>query len=131
MAPGPQRPWRVPNFRSYQTSHRRAKNISRPAHGVDHRRPVGVDLLPQVGNVKLDHVGLAAEVVVPDPIEDLGLAEDAARIAHQIAEQLELGGGQLDLDPTTGDLMAVLIESQITHDERRAALGQAGAAASK
>src|SRR5215212_9428496 len=101
---------RLSSFRSWQPSGRRAKYVSRPAHGVDHRWPVGVDFLAQVRDVELDHVGLAAEVVVPDPIKDLSLAEDAARISHQIAEQLEFGGGQLDLLPTADDFMAVLIE---------------------
>jgi hypothetical protein len=35
---------------------------------VNHRRTIGVDLLAEIGDVKLDDVRLAAEVVVPDPI---------------------------------------------------------------
>src|SRR4051794_7904493 len=49
----------------------RLEDISRSAHRVDHRCSAGVDLLPQVGDVQLDDVGLSAEVVVPDPVQDL------------------------------------------------------------
>src|SRR6476619_1400638 len=66
-------------------------------HGVDHRLPAGVDLLAEVGDVELDDVGLPTEVVVPDTIEDLRLAEDAARVAHQVPQQLELGRRQADV----------------------------------
>ena len=88
------------------------------AHGVDHRRPVRIDLLAQVGDVELDHVRLAAEVVVPDPIEDLGLAEHPPRVAHQVAQQLELGGRQRDLDPAPGDFVAVFVKREIADHQR-------------
>src|SRR6185369_10871555 len=65
------RPRWVRNARSAD----RFEDIARPAHRVDHRLAAGVDLLAQVGDVQLDDVGLAAEVVVPHPVEDLGLAQ--------------------------------------------------------
>ena len=52
----------------------RLQHVAGAAHGVDHRLAPGVDLLAQVGDVQLDHVGLAAEVVVPHAVEDLRLA---------------------------------------------------------
>jgi len=64
---------------------------------VNHRRTVGIDFLAEIGDVELNDVCLTAEVVVPDPIQDLGLAEHSAGVTHQIAQQLELGRGQLDL----------------------------------
>src|SRR5262245_63342913 len=69
----------------------RPDNIARSAVCMDHWFSACVDLLPQVGDVQLDHVGLAAEVVAPDPIEYLRLAQHPARIAHQEPQQLELG----------------------------------------
>src|SRR6478752_9019200 len=50
-----------------------AENVTHTALGVDERGPVGVDLAPEVGDVGLDDAGLAAEVVVPDVVEDLEL----------------------------------------------------------
>ena len=82
----------------------------------------GVDLLAQVGDVELHHVGLAAEVVVPDPVEDLGLAEHAAWVAHQEAQQLELGRGQTDLLAAPAHLVAVLVEHEVADVQRRLAL---------
>src|SRR5207342_376240 len=51
------------------------EDIAHASHGVDHRLTAGVDLLAQVGDVQLDDVGLAAEVVVPDAVEDLRLGQ--------------------------------------------------------
>src|ERR1700710_2624749 len=57
----------------------RLEHVSGAAQGVDHRRPARVDLLAQVADVDLHHVGLATEVVAPDPVEDLRLGQDPAR----------------------------------------------------
>jgi hypothetical protein len=54
----------------------RLDDVAGTPHGVDHGRVHGVYLFTQVGDVQLHNVGLAAEVIVPDPIEDLGLADD-------------------------------------------------------
>src|SRR5262249_57960753 len=64
-------------------SARRLEDVADAADRVDQRRPAGVDLLPQVTDVQLDHVRLAAEVVVPDPVEDLRLGQHPARVAHE------------------------------------------------
>src|SRR5689334_23416110 len=65
---GPPVPGSVPTW-----SARRLEDVTDAADRVDQRRPAGVDLLAQVADVQLDHVRLAAEVVVPDPVEDLRL----------------------------------------------------------
>src|SRR6478752_6937315 len=93
------------------------EHVPRAPHGVDHRWAPGVDLLAQVGDVELDDVGLAAEVVVPHPVEDLGLGEHALGVAHEEAQQLELGGGELDELVGPADLVAVLIEHEIADDQ--------------
>src|SRR5674476_931189 len=92
---------------------RRLEHVSRPAQGVDHRRPAGVDLPPQVGDVQLDDVRLPAEVVLPDAVEDLRLGQHAPRVPHEVAEQLELGCGQVDLRTGAEHLVAVLVQHQV------------------
>src|SRR3954447_18070944 len=75
---------------------RRLEYIAGSPHRVDHRVAAGVDLLAKVRDVQLDDVGLPTEVVVPDPVEDLRLAQYPARVAHQVPQQLVLGGGEGD-----------------------------------
>ena len=65
-------------------------------HRLDQRRAERVELLAQVADVGLDDVRVAAEVVVPDVLEDLRLREHAARVEHEVAEQRELGRRQRD-----------------------------------
>ena len=50
---------------------RAAQHVADAAHGVDQRLIARVDLAAQVGDVGLDDVAVAAEVVVPDVVEDL------------------------------------------------------------
>src|SRR4051795_680383 len=75
-------------------------------HGADERRPGGVELAAQVAHVRLDDVAAAAEVVVPHVLEDLRLREHAARVEHEEAQQVELGGGQLDRRLAAEDIVA-------------------------
>src|SRR5437764_11395760 len=100
------------------TSLRRLEDIPRSAQCVDHRSPPGVDLLAQVRDVQLDDVRLAAEVVVPHPVQDLRLAQYPARVAHQEPQQLELGRGQLNRLARTAHLATVLVQTQVTHHQQ-------------
>ena len=92
----------------------------------------GVDLLAQVGDVQLDDVGLAAEVVVPHPVQDLRLRQHPLGVAHEVAQQLELRGGQPKSSPPRRHLVAVLVQRQVADDEqarrRRTAAAACGAA---
>ena len=105
----------------------RAQHIASAAQGVNHRRTIGVDLLTEIGNVELDDVRLAAEVVVPHPIQDLCLAEHPAWVAHQIPQQLELSSGQLDLHAGATHFVAVLVQCEIANHQGRVASGQRSA----
>src|SRR5262249_48955919 len=96
------------NVRAVMSPVHGLQDVARAAHGVDHRLAAGVDLLAQVRDVELDDVRLATEVVVPHPVEDLRLAEDPPGVAHEVAQQLELGRGQVDRVVASSDLMAVL-----------------------
>src|SRR6476660_5391196 len=74
---------------------RRLDDVAGAADRVDQFRLDRVDLLAQVADVELDDVRLALEVVLPHPVEDLRLGEHHPLVAHQVAQQLELGGGQM------------------------------------
>ena len=50
-----------------------AQRVTDQADGVDERRPELLELLAQVAHVGLHDVAVAAEVVVPDVVEDLCL----------------------------------------------------------
>jgi len=72
-------------------------------------------LAAQVGDVGLHDRGVAVPVVLPDVIEDLGLGHDAPSIEHEVAQELELGGGQIHLDLGAVHLVGVLVQDQVGH----------------
>src|SRR5438045_1855042 len=73
------------------------QHVARPAHRMDQARlAVSLELLPQVADIDLDQVRLAAEVVVPDPIEDHLARQYPARVVQEERQQLVLLGRQLD-----------------------------------
>src|SRR5690606_29048458 len=86
-------------------------------HGMDHGFCINIDLLAQVGDIQLDDVGLAIKVVVPYVIQDLRLGNHAAGVVHQVAEQIEFGGGQRNLAACPGDIMRVRIQHQVANDQ--------------
>src|SRR5438105_15789486 len=59
-------------------------------------RKATIDLVAQVVNVDLDDVRSRLAIVAPDVFGDLILAEHATGVAHQVAKQVELLGGELD-----------------------------------
>src|SRR5699024_10822114 len=69
--------------------------------GVDQRGGVrcerAVDLAAQVGDVGLHDRTVTAPVVGPHVIQDLCLGQHPAGVEHQVAQQGELGGGEVDL----------------------------------
>src|SRR4051794_5881541 len=77
--------------------------------GVDQRRSEPVELLPEVADVGLDDVGVAVEVVLPHVVEDLRLGEDPSRVEEEEAQQVELGGGEVDGGAVPPDLPRVLV----------------------
>ncbi len=83
---------------------------------MDHfDRPLVVDLAAQVPYVDIDDVGEPIVVHVPDVLDDHGAAEWAAAIAHQIFEDAELLGGQLDVFVRARHLAPDAIEQQFAH----------------
>src|SRR5581483_2800597 len=71
------------------------ERVPHETNGVNQGRAQPVELLAQVTDERLDDVLVAFEVVVPHVIEDLGLRQHAPRVEHEVAEQVELGGGEM------------------------------------
>src|SRR5579875_1651138 len=92
---------------------REPEHVTDAAEGVQQVRLGGVDLAAQHGDVRLHDPGVAAEVVVPDVVEDLHLGQHPVGVAHEVAQQLELGGGELDRLAGAPDLMAVLVQLEV------------------
>ena len=90
---------------------------------------VGIDLLAQVAHIRLEHAGVAGEVVAPHVIKQLRAREDAARIEHQVPEQAVLGGGELDRLAGARHLARVLVELQVRERQPPRLLGQRARAA--
>src|SRR5439155_10583843 len=89
--PGPVWP-RGPGTGARASFRRQSQDVPHTAHRMDQAGPRGVDLLAQVADVGLHHVGIATEVVVPHVIEDLLLREHPLRIEEQEPQQLVFGG---------------------------------------
>jgi hypothetical protein len=87
---------------------------SEATHGLDQRDVAGaVELFSQVADVSLDHARVAVEVVAPDVIEDLCLAHDPAGVDQQVAQQVELGGREIDDPITAAHLVRLLVDREI------------------
>src|SRR6266542_3819792 len=90
--------------------------VAHAAHGADQRtRKTTVDLVAKVVDVDLDNVRGGLTVVAPDVLGDLVLTEDAARIAHEIGQQIEFLGGQLDAQFAALRLVAAHVEHQVAN----------------
>lgn len=81
--------------------------------GLDERRASGVDLLAYQADEVLDDAGFAVEVVAPDVVEKLVLRNHAPRVDQQVAQNLELRGGQLNLFTVTFHAVRVGVEGQV------------------
>src|SRR4029078_8462867 len=77
-----------------------------------------VDLPAEVADVHLDDVGVALEVLAPDPLEPLLLAHDLARVAEQSLEEGELPGRQRDVDVAAAAAAGDDVEGEVAELER-------------
>src|SRR5215467_16266344 len=100
-----------------------AEHVPDAAQGVDQPRLGAVHLAAQHGYVRLDDPGVAAEVVVPHMVENLHLGQHPVRVAHEVAEQLELGRGKLYRLPGAPHFVAVLVEFQVGELQSRRRFG--------
>src|SRR5947207_691627 len=104
------------------------QDVADAADRVDQPGLAPDQLAPQVADVGLDDVAIAAEAVVPDVVEDLGPAQHPARVDHQVAQQLELVRRQSDLGARAPHLVAVLVEFEVGDHQPGACLRLAPAA---
>ena len=72
-----------------------------------------MELAAQVAHVRLDDVGVPAEVVPPYVLQDLPLRQNAAGVEHEIAQQRELGCGERDRRLSAEDFVPPLVEDEI------------------
>src|SRR5690606_10466309 len=94
------------------------EHVAEAALGLDHGLfGVLVELAAQVRDVGLHDAGVAVEVVLPDVVEDLRLRQHAVGVEHEVAQQLELGWGELDLVVADRDLVRVLVHRELAGAE--------------
>src|SRR4051812_3633504 len=72
-----------------------------------------IDPAPEMADVDLDDVRVAVEGLVPDVLDDLRLRADLTGVAHQVLEQRELPGAELDLDVAAETAMARRVEVEV------------------
>src|SRR4051794_11360987 len=87
------------------------------AQGVDQARLPVVDLAPQVRDVRLHDVVVAAEVVLPYMVQDLRLGEHPVGVEHEVAQQLELGRRELDPVARPVPLVGLPVELRVGEGE--------------
>src|SRR5205814_5606588 len=93
------------------------ERVADPAHRVDQVRFVPIHLLTQIADVRLDDRRVAAEVVVPDMVEDLFLREHAPRVDEHEPQQVELRRGELHRPSRAPDLVRVLVHLEVLEPE--------------
>src|SRR5438105_3621933 len=85
------------NVDDFRVSARSTEAIPDAANGMDQRIGLAVvDLAAHPPDIDVDDVGRRIEMQVPDVLQQHGARDDAAFIAHQIFQQLELAGQQID-----------------------------------
>src|SRR5439155_17677310 len=89
------------------------ERVADPAHRVDKVRFGPIHLLAQIADVRLDDRRVAAEIVMPDVVEDLFLGQHASRVDQHEPKQVELGGRELDRTSRAPDLVRVLVHLEV------------------
>jgi hypothetical protein len=74
---------------------------------------VVAELGAELADVDVDGAGVGRERVAPDPFEDLVPGENQAAVADQVAEELELAGGELDRATLEDDLVAGRVDGEV------------------
>src|ERR1700733_6984869 len=77
------------------------------------------ELVPEVADVHLDHVGAILIAVVPDVLEQLEPGQDLARTTHEQLEHRELARRQRQLTLPLSDHARGRIEPQIAYGQLR------------
>src|SRR5688572_8858396 len=90
-----------------------AQRVAEAAHGPDQLLVARIELSAQVADVRLDHVVVAVEVVLPDVVEDLLLRQHTLGVQKEVAQKSDLGGREPDLNSTAPDLVSIFIHLQV------------------
>src|SRR5450432_4815819 len=102
---------------------RQPNGVADPAHGVNQRRSVDIDLLAQVADVGLEHTGVTTEVVIPYVVEQLSAAQYLARVDQEVMQQPVFGRGEFDEAAAAEHLAGVVVHLEIAERDPGAAAG--------
>src|SRR3954453_17912287 len=100
--------------------------VAGAADGQDELRQgrVVLDLVPKVGHVDVDRLLVLVErLVVTEQLEQLPAREDPAGARGEVAQDLELGGGQPDPPVPTLDSAALEVDDEVAVADHAAAGG--------
>src|SRR5258708_18333002 len=107
---------------------RSARSDQAVAHAVDgldgRATTAGLELLAQVRDVHRDPVGQPIEVVAPHVVGDLLATEALVRMAHEVLEECELLGCQVDATLATLHLAGLEVEAELADDQAVADTGR-------
>src|SRR5262249_19254053 len=93
----------------------RDRLVAGPAHRSDQ---VGsVELAPQMGDVDVDLSRPSRVVEAPDALQQHGAGEDDPAVLHQVGEQVDLLGPQLDRLAGDEDLAGAALEDDVAEHE--------------
>src|SRR5450759_432480 len=105
---------RSPTLRRSDSS--RPEDIADSPDGVKHCS-VLIHLAAQAMDEDVHDIGLRIEAVVEDVFEDHGLGDRAIGVAHEVFEQRELAGLQLNLLAAALHVAREQIQGQVAHYE--------------
>src|SRR5262249_56394220 len=107
---------------------RNAKDIADATNGVKRRRLRRfVELASQAGHQHLDDVGLRIEIIAPYALQDHRLRHRPSDVPHEILEQRELTGLEIDATTAAGDVSREEIDDEIAGRQARGRRDLAGA----
>ena len=78
---------------------------------------IAIDLAAQPAHVDVDDVGLGIEVVIPHRLQQHGAGDYLAGVAHQVLQQPELAGLELDGPSCTLHAAGKEVHLQVRDDE--------------
>src|SRR5215211_672528 len=103
-------------------SSRLPQDVAGAAYGVKHARlAAGLELPAQGRDEHVDGVGLGERVIAPDVVQQRLARDDDPLVPHEVLEQLELAGGQLERALAAEDLVGVGVEAQVADHHECAA----------
>src|SRR5258708_5649448 len=94
----------------------RPENITNTSDRVNHR-PLLINLAAQSMDQHIYDICLGIKTVIKNVFQDHGLRDRAISMAHQVLEQSEFAGLQLDFLARALDLASEQVHRKITHDE--------------